>query len=69
MKVYRFAVSLCNGWCDGLLNIKAKNEDDAYKRAMNYVGNKLTKTFPTLGIDYNIECDNPDEDIEDDVEE
>ena len=61
MKTYKFAVSLCNGWCSGYLDIKARSEDEAYDRAMAYINNKLTKSFPTLGIDYNVECVNPDD--------
>lgn len=61
MKNYKFLVSLCNGWCDGILEIKADNEDNAYDKAMDYVVNSLVKVFPTLEIDYNVECQNPDE--------
>ena len=65
MKTYKFAVSLCGGWCGGLLKIKAENEDVAYEKAMNYVVNKLVKAFPTLDIEYNVECENPDDEYED----
>lgn len=68
MKTYKFAVSLCGGWCCGYLEIKAKDEDTAYEKAMDRVANKLVKAFPTLDIEYNVECDNPDED-EDEEEE
>ena len=61
MKVYEFAVSLCGGWCGGILEIKAKNEDIAYEKAMDYVANKLVKAFSSLEIDYNVECENPDD--------
>lgn len=61
MKTYKFAVSLCDGWCCGYLEIDAENEDEAYDMAMDYVAEKLNESFPTLGIDYNVECDNPDE--------
>lgn len=61
MKTYKFAVSLCGGWCNGYLEIKAQNEDVAYYKAMVYVENKLKKAFPTLSIDFNVECDNPDD--------
>ena len=60
MKTYKFAVSLCGGWCSGHIEIKAKNEDSAYEKAMDYVVNKLVKAFPTLDIEYNVECNNPD---------
>lgn len=60
MKTYKFAVNLCNGWCCGYLETEAENEDIAYDKVLNYVENKLTEAFPTLGIDYYVECDNPD---------
>ena len=69
MKTYKFAVSLCGGWCCGYLEFDAKNEDEAYDMAMDYVADKLNESFPTLGIDYNVECDNPDEEDYDDDEE
>ena len=61
MKTYKFAVSLCGGWCGGHINIKAENDEIAYDKAMDYVVNKLVKTFPTLDIEYNVECENPDD--------
>jgi hypothetical protein len=32
MKTYKFAVSLCGGWCNGKLNITAKNEEAAREK-------------------------------------
>ena len=61
MKTYKFAVSLCGGWCNGGINIKAKNEEEAYDKAMDYVVNKLVQAFPMLDIEYNVECENPDD--------
>lgn len=61
MKTYRFGVGLCGGWSSGSIKIKAENEDVAYEQAMDYVANKLAKAFPELDIEYNVECDNPDE--------
>ena len=69
MKTYKFAVSLCGGWCEGLIKVKAKNMEVAYDKAMKYVENKLTKAFPTLCIDYNVECENPDDEEWDDDED
>ena len=70
MKTYKFAVSLCGGWCEGFVEVKAKDMDVAYDKAMDFVANKLTKAFPTLGIDYNVECENPDyDDCEDETED
>ena len=59
MKIYKFAVSLCGGWCDGTLNVKAENEDTAYTKVTERVLEKLNKAFPSLSIDYNVECENP----------
>ena len=69
MKIYKFAVSLCGGWCGGHIEVKAKNEEVACDKAMDYVANKLTKAFPTLDIEYNVECENPDEEDEEEGKE
>lgn len=61
MKTYKFAVSLCGGWCNGAISIKARDEDEAYEKAQDYVVQRLVKTFPTLDIEYDVECENPDE--------
>ena len=60
MKTYKFAVSLCGGWCNGRINIDAENEEEATEKAMDHVVNKLVQAFPTLDIEYNVECENPD---------
>ena len=60
MKTYKFLVSLCGGWCNGFLEIEADNEDYAYNKAMDFIADKLVNAFPTLDINYNVECDNPD---------
>lgn len=61
MKTYKFLVSLCGGWCNGHIEIKANNEEEAYNKAMDHVVNKLVKAFPTLDIEYNVECETPDQ--------
>lgn len=61
MKTYKFLVSLCGGWCNGNIEIAAENEEAAYEKAMDYVADKLVKAFPTLDIEYNVECENPDD--------
>lgn len=67
MKTYRFYVSLCNGWCGGVIEEKADNEDEACDKAIDDVGNRLAKAFPELSIDYNVELIDGDEDeVEDD---
>ena len=55
MNTYKFAVSLCGGWCDGKLVIEADNEDDAYEKAMDYVVVRLLDAFPNFGIDFDVE--------------
>lgn len=57
MKEYKFFVDLCNGTCNGHLTVKAKDEDDAYEKAMYMVGKRLLKAFPELDIEYNVELD------------
>jgi hypothetical protein len=67
MKEYKFAVSLCGGWCNGHIEIKENNENDAYEKAMDHVVGKLVEAFPDLDIEYNVECENPDLEDEDEV--
>jgi hypothetical protein len=69
MKTYKFAVSLCGGWCSGHINVRAENEDEAYEKAMDRIDKKFAKAFPTLGIDYNVECENPDEEYYESIED
>ena len=52
---YRFAVSLCGGWAGGTIEVKARNSEKAYDKAMDLVFNKLVKAFPELEIDYYVE--------------
>lgn len=68
MKTYRFAVSLCHGWCNGFLGVKADNEDEAYAIVMDIIYVRLTNAFPSLEIDFDVECDNPDHEWEEDEE-
>ena len=63
MKTYKLLVSLCGGWCNGFLEIEAENEDVAYNKAMDFVADKLVEAFPMLDIHYNVECDNPDDEV------
>ena len=69
MKTYKFAVSLGGLWCGGHIEITADNEEIAYEKAMDYVVNKLVEAFPTLDIQYNVECDNPDNEDDDLLED
>ena len=55
MKLYHFYVYLCGGVCGGTIDIKAKDEDKAYDKAMDLVEKRLVQAFPELGIDYNVE--------------
>lgn len=59
IKEYKFLVSMCGGWCNGTLVIKAEDEDEAYDKAMDYVGDKLSDAFPDLDIEYNVELYEP----------
>lgn len=68
MNTYKFAVSLCGGWCGGFLEFEADNEDTAYEKATDYVVQKLVEAFPELDIEYDVECDNPD-DMDCDIDE
>lgn len=54
-KEYKFLVSMCGGWCNGTLSFYAEDEDEAYEKAMDYVGDKLSDAFPELDIPYNVE--------------
>ena len=54
---YKFAVILCGGYAGGTLKVQANDEDEAYEKAMEIVGNKLYEAFPTLSIDYNVEME------------
>lgn len=62
MKRYQFYVNLCGGTCGGVITVKAKDEDDAYEKAMDSVVNRLVKAFPELSIDYNVEMLDESED-------
>ena len=64
MKTYKFAVSLCDGWCSGYLEFDADSEDEACDMAMACIAEKLNEAFPALSIDYDVECENPDGEYE-----
>lgn len=67
MKEYEFLVSLCDGWCEGTITVKAKDYETAYDKAFVSVGKKLYNAFPTLDIVYEIEpADDYEEELEDD---
>lgn len=58
MKTYKFCVILCGGYCGGYIYVDADDEDDAYDKAIEYVGPRLYKAFPELDIEYSVElCD------------
>lgn len=58
MKEYEFYVRLCGGFCDGTIKIEAENEDEAYGKAVELVGDKLTDAFPELDIEFDIDLKN-----------
>lgn len=64
MKEYKFSVSICGGWCNGHLVFEAENEEAAYEDAMDYVVGRLMAAFPELDMDYDVECQNPDDESE-----
>ena len=55
MNTYKFCVELCGGSCEGHLVIEGDDAEDAYNKAMSYVGEQLSKSFPELIIDYYID--------------
>lgn len=57
MNQYKFAVMLCGRYAGGFITIEAKDEDEAYGKAMEYVGATLYNAFPTLSIEYGVEPD------------
>lgn len=63
---YKFYVNLCGGSTGGELEVKARNYDSAYNKAIDLIGKKLYKAFPTLEIDYDIEDAEDYEEDEDD---
>lgn len=54
-KKYSFNVFICDGLCNGTIEIAGANENDAYDNAMTFVAQTLATAFPTLGIDYHVE--------------
>jgi len=53
--IYRFAVSLCDGWAEsGEIKIEANSSDEAYSKAMDLVCDRLVEAFPELGIKYDV---------------
>lgn len=69
-KEYKFLVSMCGGWCNGTISFYAEDEDEAYGKAMDYIGDKLSDMFPELDILYSVELyeEEGKENIEDDPE-
>lgn len=50
-KDYLFDVCLCDGhYCDGVVKVRAKDEDDAYETALEYVCRRLYKALPESDI-------------------
>lgn len=60
-KTYKFYVGLCNGRCNGTLDVEALSYEEAYEKAMDRVVQGLITAFPTLDIEYYVE---PTEDYE-----
>ena len=54
-KCFEFTVLLCGVETNGTIKIQASDEDTAYGKALEYVGETLYKAFPTLDIEYGVE--------------
>ena len=52
---YSFILLINEFACNGLISVLARDEDDAYQKAMELVGEKLAYAFPELDIMYNVE--------------
>ena len=52
---YEFSILLCGGYTNGTIKIYASDEDTAYRKALEYVGETLYKAFPELDIEYSVE--------------
>lgn len=52
---YCFKVSLNGGYCKGIISVKAADPDDAYQRAQDKISDGLSKAFPELDIEYDVE--------------
>lgn len=52
---YCFKVSLNGVYCKGTISVKATDLDDAYQKAQNKVSDGLSKAFPELDIEYDVE--------------
>ena len=55
MSKYKVEVSINGTYCNGNIEVEASNANDAYDKALAYVGKKLYEAFPSLDIEYNVE--------------
>lgn len=51
---YNYEVSLNEGYYCGFITIEAENKDEAKDKALNYVCEKLSETFPELNIEVSV---------------
>ena len=52
---YLFILSLNGIKCDGTISVKAKNTDEAYRKAQDLAETELSSSFPSLDIPYDVE--------------
>lgn len=52
---YLFSLSLNGIKCDGNISVKARDPDEAYRKAQDLAETELSSSFPSLDIPYNVE--------------
>lgn len=52
---YLFILSLNGIKCDGTISVKAKDTDEAYRKAQDLAETELSSSFPSLDIPYDVE--------------
>lgn len=52
---YLFTLSLNGIKCDGTISVKAKDTDEAYRKAQDLAETELSSSFPSLDIPYDVE--------------
>lgn len=52
---YLFTLSLNGVKCNGTLSVKAKDSDEAYRKAQDLAETELCSSFPSLDISYDVE--------------
>lgn len=52
---YLFTLSLNGVKCNGTISVKAKDSDEAYRKAQDLTETELSSSFPSLDIPYDVE--------------